>query len=141
MAIKYRVGNGIDVHPLVKGRKLILGGIHIKNKFGCAGHSDGDVLVHSIIDALLGAINKGDIGDYFPSSDKKYKDASSINLLSETIKQIKPWGIGNIDSTIILQSPNGSRHLPGNRIDFVLTVIKPVVFKLESYSTIGINGF
>ena len=67
---RYRIGNGVDVHPLVKGKKLILGGVHIKNNFGCDGHSDGDVLVHSIIDGLLGALAKGDIGDYFPSFPK-----------------------------------------------------------------------
>ena len=80
---KLRVGNGVDVHPLVKGKKLILGGVHIEHDFGCDGHSDGDVLVHSIIDAILGAIGKGDIGAYFPSSDEQYKNANSLNLLNE----------------------------------------------------------
>ena len=102
---RYRIGNGIDVHPLVKEKKLILGGVHIENKFGCDGYSDGDVLVHSIIDALLGAVQKGDIGDYFPSFDEKYKDISSISLLPKIKEIISPWHLENIDSTIILQSP------------------------------------
>ena len=103
----FRVGNGVDVHPLVIGRKLILGGLHIDHHSGCEGHSDGDVLVHSIMDALLGAMNKGDIGTLFPSSDDQYKDADSLLLLDEIILLMKEerWKVINIDSTIILQSP------------------------------------
>ena len=107
MIDKFRVGNGVDVHPLVKGRKLILGGIHIPHDFGCDGHSDGDVLVHSIIDSILGALNKGDLGDHFPSSNQKYKNANSIELLNDIYYKYidQNWDISNIDSTIILQSP------------------------------------
>ena len=107
MIDKFRIGNGVDVHPLAKGRKLILGGIHIPHDFGCDGHSDGDVLVHSIIDSILGALNKGDIGDHFPSSNQKYKNANSIELLNDIYYRYidKNWNIVNIDSTIILQSP------------------------------------
>ncbi|MBV66889.1 MAG: 2-C-methyl-D-erythritol 2,4-cyclodiphosphate synthase [Candidatus Marinimicrobia bacterium] len=103
----YRIGNGVDVHPLVIGRKLILGGLHIDHHSGCEGHSDGDVLVHSIMDALLGAMNKGDIGTLFPSSDDRYKDADSLLLLDEIILLMKEecWRVVNVDSTIILQSP------------------------------------
>ena len=104
---KLRVGNGVDIHPLIKGKKLILGGIHIKHHSGCDGHSDGDVLVHSVIDAILGAMDKGDIGDHFPSSDNKYKNADSQDLLDEIIIKMSNgrWEVVNIDSTIILQSP------------------------------------
>lgn len=104
---KLRIGNGVDVHSLVKGRKLILGGVHIPHDFGCDGHSDGDVLVHSIMDAILGALNRGDIGDHFPSSNKKYKNANSIELLNDIYYKYidESWNIANIDSTIILQSP------------------------------------
>lgn len=107
MIDKFRVGNGVDVHPLVKGRKLILGGIHIPHDFGCDGHSDGDVLIHSIIDSILGALNKGDLGDHFPSSNQKYKNANSIELLNDIYYKYidQNWNISNIDSTIILQSP------------------------------------
>ena len=103
----FRIGNGVDVHPLVIGRKLILGGLIIDHHSGCEGHSDGDVLVHSIMDALLGAMNKGDIGTLFPSSDDRYKDADSLLLLDEIILLMKEecWKVVNIDSTIILQSP------------------------------------
>ena len=103
----FRVGNGVDVHPLVTGRKLILGGVHIEHHSGCEGHSDGDVLVHSIMDSLLGAMNKGDIGTLFPSSDNRYKDANSLVLLDEIILLMNEecWKVINIDSTIILQSP------------------------------------
>ena len=104
---KLRVGNGVDVHPLVKGKKLILGVVHIKHHSGCDGHSDGDALIHSVIDAILGAMDKGDIGDYFPSSDNKYKNADSQDLLDEIIIKMSDgqWEVVNIDSTIILQSP------------------------------------
>jgi 2-C-methyl-D-erythritol 2,4-cyclodiphosphate synthase len=102
-----RIGNGIDIHPLVSERKLILGGVHINHHSGCDGHSDGDVLVHSIMDSILGAMNKGDIGDYFPSSNDQFKNADSLELLNEVLLIMKNemWNILNIDSTIILQSP------------------------------------
>ena len=104
---KLRIGNGVDIHPLVSGRKLILGGVHINHHSGCDGHSDGDVLVHSIMDSILGAMDKGDIGDYFPSSDDQFKNADSIELLSKIllIMNKEHWSIINIDATIILQSP------------------------------------
>ena len=120
-----RIGSGIDVHPLVSGRQLILGGIDINHNFGCDGHSDGDVLTHSIIDAILGALNKGDIGDHFPSSDKNYQGASSLNFLDIIYSKYlnNKWDIINIDSTILLQAPiikpyikliktNLSQHIP-----------------------------
>ena len=100
----YRIGNGIDVHPLKNGTKLILGGVELNHDFGCDGHSDGDVLVHSIIDAILGALNKGDIGSHFPSSDNSYKDISSLDLLRD-IGSKYTFTIINIDSTIILEEP------------------------------------
>ena len=102
-----RIGSGIDVHPLVSGRQLILGGIDINHNFGCDGHSDGDVLTHSIIDAILGALNKGDIGDHFPSSDKNYQGASSLNFLDIIYSKYlnNKWDIINIDSTVLLQAP------------------------------------
>ena len=103
----FRVGNGVDAHPLVKGRKLILGGVHIPHDYGCEGHSDGDVLIHSIIDAILGALNIGDIGDHFPSSDDELEGVSSITLLKDIYnKHFKhDRHIANIDSTIMIQEP------------------------------------
>ena len=105
--MNFRVGNGVDVHPLVHGRKLILGGLHIDHHSGCDGHSDGDVLTHSIMDSILGAMNKGDIGEHFPSSDSSYKDADSMALLDSIILLMNQqgWRVINIDATIILQSP------------------------------------
>ena len=104
-----RIGNGYDIHRLEKGRKLILGGVllnHPKN-LGLNGHSDADVLIHSIIDALLGALSMGDIGTYFPPTDSKWKDADSKLLLSKVIHLIrnKGWDINNIDSVIIAERP------------------------------------
>lgn len=103
-APNYRIGNGVDVHPLKKGKKLILGGVKLNHDFGCDGHSDGDVLVHSIIDAILGAVNKGDIGSHYPSSNNSYKDISSLDLLRD-IGLKYDFTIINIDSTIILEEP------------------------------------
>tara|TARA_B110000116_G_C16772415_1_gene554024 strand:+ start:570 stop:1055 length:486 start_codon:yes stop_codon:yes gene_type:complete len=102
-----RVGNGYDTHPLIEGESLILGGINISHNKGTKGHSDGDVLTHSIIDALLGATNLGDIGGYFPSSNSEYKNVSSLNLLSQIIDIIhkKAYIILNSDSTILLEKP------------------------------------
>tara|TARA_A100001388_G_scaffold182830_1_gene137064 strand:- start:135 stop:635 length:501 start_codon:yes stop_codon:yes gene_type:complete len=106
---KFRIGNGYDIHRLVEGRKLIIGGVMLKHpdNLGLDGHSDADVLTHSIMDALLGALSLGDIGKYFPPSDDKWKDANSLFLLSEVIKLIrnKGWEINNIDSVVIAERP------------------------------------
>ncbi len=102
-----RIGHGYDVHKLVEGRKLIIGGVHIEHELGLLGHSDADVLLHAISDALLGACAFGDIGGMFPDNDPKYKDADSLFLLSEVVKRLNDNGyyIENIDSTVIAQRP------------------------------------
>lgn len=102
-----RIGHGYDVHRLVEGRTLILGGVNIPYEKGLLGHSDADVLVHAIMDALLGAAALGDIGKHFPDSDDSYKNADSIELLKKVIELIseKGYAIENIDSTIIAQAP------------------------------------
>ena len=102
-----RVGNGYDVHKLAKNRRLILGGVEIPHETGLLGHSDADVLLHSISDALLGAAALGDIGCLFPDSDEKYKDADSLLLLSEVVRELesKSWEIVNIDAIIVAQAP------------------------------------
>ena len=102
-----RVGNGYDTHPLIDGEKLILGGVNIPYKKGIKGHSDGDALIHSIIDSLLGAMSKKDIGYHFPSSNDAYKNISSCLLLKDVAKMVSNEGykILNIDSTVILESP------------------------------------
>jgi 2-C-methyl-D-erythritol 2,4-cyclodiphosphate synthase len=108
-----RVGFGYDVHKFAAGRKLILGGVEIKYSKGLAGHSDADVLLHSICDALLGAAGFNDIGYYFPNTDKKWKNISSLILLNECNKLIKKkkLSIVNIDSTIVLEEPKVSPHI------------------------------
>ncbi len=111
--VNIRIGNGYDIHRLVLGRPLILGGILIPHKFGLLGHSDADVLTHSIMDAMLGALSLGDIGHYFPPSDPQWANANSLVLLKQVNKLIKSkgWHIGNIDSTIITERPKIKPHI------------------------------
>jgi 2-C-methyl-D-erythritol 2,4-cyclodiphosphate synthase len=108
-----RVGIGYDVHPLTAGRALILGGVRIKHATGLKGHSDADVLTHAIIDALLGAAGLGDIGTLFPATDKKFKGASSLALLSLTVNALRGAGyhVVNVDSTVIAQEPRLLPHI------------------------------
>lgn len=110
----YRIGQGFDIHKLVDGRKLIIGGIEIGYEKGLLGHSDADVLLHSIIDALLGALALGDIGTHFPDNDSKYKDADSCVLLEKTYNLIKQYGyeINNIDNSILIQEPKMKPYIP-----------------------------
>ncbi|MGM9979317.1 MAG: 2-C-methyl-D-erythritol 2,4-cyclodiphosphate synthase [Clostridium sp.] len=109
-----RIGMGYDVHKLVPERKLILGGVDIPYELGLLGHSDADVLLHAIMDSLLGAASLGDIGKHFPDTDDKFKGISSIELLKEVGKLIseKGYKIGNIDATIIAQKPKMAPHIP-----------------------------
>ena len=109
-----RVGIGYDVHPLVRGRRLVLGGIEIPFDQGLDGHSDADVLVHSIIDALLGAAGLKDIGAHFPSSEMQYKDISSLTLLRHvgTLLQTHGWKVGNIDATVVAENPRLLDYVP-----------------------------
>jgi len=108
-----RAGIGYDAHKLEKNRPLILGGIIIPSKKGSLGHSDGDVLLHSIADAMLGSLALGDIGKYFPSSEEKWKNKSSLFFLNEVNKLIinKGYQVNNIDSTIVLQEPHISNYI------------------------------
>ena len=108
-----RIGHGYDVHRLTEGRDLILGGVKLEYSKGLLGHSDADVLVHAIMDALLGAMAMGDIGKLFPDSDPKYKGADSIALLREVGKRLDAKGasISNIDATVLAQAPKLSPHI------------------------------
>ena len=108
-----RVGIGYDVHRLVEGRDLILGGVTIPFEKGLLGHSDADVLLHSICDALLGAAGEGDIGRHFPDSDSRYKGISSLKLLAgvNTILKAKNYSVSNLDASIICQNPKLSPHI------------------------------
>lgn len=110
----FRIGQGFDIHKLVEGRKLIIGGIEIDYPKGLLGHSDADVLIHSIIDALLGALALGDIGTHFPDNDPRYKNIDSTILLKETKELIEEKGykINNLDNTIFAQEPKMKPYIP-----------------------------
>lgn len=109
-----RIGYGFDIHQLVEGRKLILGGLEIPFEKGLLGHSDADVLLHAITDALLGALALGDIGQHFPDTDPEHKDADSRLLLRHCYKLVKEKGyaLSNLDATIVAQRPKLMPHLP-----------------------------
>lgn len=108
-----RIGNGYDVHRLVEGRTLILGGVEISYEKGLMGYSDADVLLHAIMDALLGAAGLGDIGRHFPDNDERYRGISSMILLKQVIKMLEAssYSVGNIDAIIIAQSPRMAPYL------------------------------
>ena len=112
-----RVGFGYDIHPLGKGRKLILGGLDIPHTQGLVGHSDADVLVHAVCDALLGAMGEGDVGRHYPSSDPRYKDISSLRLLEDVSGMLAKNGfrLVNLDTVIIAQAPRLGPHLDSMR--------------------------
>ena len=115
----YRVGNGFDVHKFIKGKKLILGGVLIDYEFGLEAHSDGDVLLHAICDALLGAVSEKDIGFHFPDTDEKWNNVSSLELLENVydLIKIKGYVINNIDSIIIAEEPKISPYIDKMRIN------------------------
>lgn len=109
----FRIGHGYDVHRLVEGRRLILGGVDIPFECGLLGHSDADVLVHAIMDAILGAAALGDIGKLFPDTDERYSGADSLELLGEVMRALREAGyeLGNVDSTVIAQRPKLAMHI------------------------------
>ncbi|MCX7227329.1 MAG: 2-C-methyl-D-erythritol 2,4-cyclodiphosphate synthase, partial [Burkholderiales bacterium] len=109
-----RIGEGWDVHALVAGRPLVLGGVTVPFHLGLLGHSDADVLLHAITDALLGAAALGDIGRHFPDTDARFKGADSSVLLAEAARRVREAGyeIGNVDSTVIAQAPKLAPHIP-----------------------------
>lgn len=115
--MKLRIGEGWDVHALVAGRKLILGGVDIPHTMGLLGHSDADVLLHAITDALLGAAALGDIGTHFPDTDPSFKGADSVQLLREAARRVREKGfqIGNVDSTVVAQAPRLAPHIAAMR--------------------------
>jgi 2-C-methyl-D-erythritol 2,4-cyclodiphosphate synthase len=114
-----RIGNGYDVHRLVAGRKLILGGVNVPHTKGLLGHSDADVLLHALSDAILGAIGEGDIGRHFPDTDPAYKGADSIKLLRHVmaLADAKGYRIGNVDATIVAQRPKLSPFIQQMRLN------------------------
>ena len=139
-----KIGYGYDVHKLAAGRKLILGGVEISFKKGLAGHSDADVLIHSIIDAILGALAKGDIGKFFPDSDDKYKDIDSRILLRKVTNIMDEAGyeVGNLDATICAQEPKLQQYIPEMRKNIAAdlhTEINNISVKATTEENLGIN--
>lgn len=140
-----RVGQGYDVHRLTYGRKLIIGGVNIEYEKGLDGHSDADVLVHAIMDALLGAAAFSDIGNLFPDTDEKYKDADSIEMLKEVAILIKKNGfdISNVDSTIIAQEPKMRPYIGQMRSNIAKALeldISKVSVKATTEEKLGFTG-
>ncbi|MBI5469557.1 MAG: 2-C-methyl-D-erythritol 2,4-cyclodiphosphate synthase [Deltaproteobacteria bacterium] len=140
-----RVGFGYDAHRLVEDRKLILGGVPVPFSKGLLGHSDADVLLHAIIDALIGAAGLGDIGRHFPPSDESYKDISSLELLAKTGEIIREAGfiVGNIDSTVVCEAPRLSAHIPG-MVERIASTLKcgsgRVNIKAKTEEGLGFTG-
>jgi len=140
-----RIGHGYDVHRLVTGRKLVLGGVEIPHETGLLGHSDADVLLHAICDAILGAIGEGDIGRHFPDTDPAYKGASSIKLLQQVMLLAKNKGykIGNIDATIVAQRPKLAPSIPlmaSNIAAALETELERINIKATTTESLGFAG-
>ncbi len=140
-----RIGHGYDVHKLVSGRKLILGGVCIPFEKGLLGHSDADVLVHAIMDSLLGACCLGDIGKLFPDNDNSFKDADSLKLLLKVTELLKKnnYTIGNIDATIVAQSPKLSPYIEKMRKNIADTCnidISQISVKATTEEKLGFTG-
>ena len=112
--MNFRIGEGWDIHALVPGRALVLGGVTLAHPQGLLGHSDADVLLHALTDALLGAAALGDIGSHFPDSAAEFRGADSMLLLVEALRRVRAagWDVGNLDSTIIAQAPRLAAHIP-----------------------------
>lgn len=138
----FKVGFGYDVHSLVEGRSLILGGVKIPYVKGLLGYSDGDVLTHAVIDAMLGALGKGDIGSHFPDSDPAYKGVDSLFLLKEVVKILQDEGfeVNNLDATLVAQKPKLITYLNDmrGRLSTVLEV-DPQVVNLKATTTEGLG--
>ena len=140
-----RIGHGYDVHKLVEGRKMIIGGVEIPHRVGLLGHSDADVLLHAIMDSLLGAVALGDIGKLFPDNDEKYRGASSMNLLTQVAKALSDFGaeVVNVDSTLVLQSPKVAPYIQKMRenIAFALNIdVTRVSVKATTEEHLGFTG-
>ena len=140
-----RIGNGYDVHVLTEGRRLVLGGVEIPHTKGVLGHSDGDVLVHAIMDAMLGALALGDIGQYFPDTDMQYKNIDSMLLLSKVKELIysKGYKIINLDSIIVLQKPKVKPYIEAmrKRVAEVLEIeVDQVSVKATTEEKLGFTG-
>jgi len=138
----FRVGTGTDIHSLVEGRELWLGGIRIGHSKGALGHSDADVLLHAICDALLGAAGLGDIGHHFPDTDMRWKGADSKVLLRHVVALLKEkgWVIGNVDSTLLLERPKIKPHIPAMRAAIALILgVEPDAVSIKATTNEGLG--
>lgn len=137
-----RIGTGYDVHRLVEGRKLIMGGVDIPHEKGLFGHSDADVLLHAISDALLGAAGLGDIGRHFPDTDQRYRGISSLALLAEVGRKLSGSGfrVNNIDATIVAERPKMAPHIPA-MIGNIASAVKadPATVNVKATTTEGLG--
>jgi 2-C-methyl-D-erythritol 2,4-cyclodiphosphate synthase len=141
----FRVGFGYDAHRLVEGRGLILGGVPVPHSHGLLGHSDADVLTHAVIDAILGALCRGDIGQHFPDSDPAYKDASSLSLLRNVMDWVREEGysVNNVDSTLVAEKPRLAPHIADMRekLSMALGVVpRQVSIKAKTSEKMGFCG-
>jgi 2-C-methyl-D-erythritol 2,4-cyclodiphosphate synthase len=133
-----RIGQGFDAHALITGRKLVIGGVEIPHEKGLAGHSDADVLIHAVCDALLGAAGLGDIGKHFPDSDARFKGIDSRKLLREVARLLKERGltVANVDATIIAQAPRMAPHIPVMRANLAADLgIAPDAVNVKAKTT------
>ena len=140
-----RIGQGFDAHALVAGRKLVIGGVEIPHEKGLAGHSDADVLIHALCDALLGAAGLGDIGAHFPDSDARYKGIDSRRLLREVaaLLALSPYRVVNVDATIIAQAPRMAPHVAAMRANLAQDLgiaVEVVSVKAKTTEKLGFVG-
>ena len=140
-----RIGSVFDVHAFAAGRKLILGGEEIPHEKGLSGHSDADVLVHALMDAVLGALALGDIGLHFPTSDDRYLNADSMKLLDKVVEMMEKEGyrIGNADMTVIAEKPKMAPHIPAMRRNIAASLktdLKDVSIKATTTERLGFTG-
>ena len=140
-----RIGHGYDVHKLVEGRELILGGVHIPHSLGLLGHSDADVLLHAISDAILGAAALGDIGKHFPDTDERFRGADSLVLLREVVRLVEQegWRLGNLDAIVIAQQPKLRPYIDNMRqniADACHADISQISVKATTEERLGFTG-
>ena len=143
--MKMRVGQGFDVHAFCEGRKLVLGGVEIPYALGLAGHSDADVLIHAICDALLGAAGLGDIGHHFPDSDPQYAGVDSMNLLTSVMQSLSEqgWQVNNLDATVIAQAPKLAPYMAemGKRLAATMAIdVGMINIKATTTEKLGFTG-
>jgi 2-C-methyl-D-erythritol 2,4-cyclodiphosphate synthase len=141
--MSFRIGQGFDFHPLVEGRRLVLGGVEIPHSHGLRGHSDADVAVHALANAILGALGEGDLGRHFPDTDPRYRDADSITLLSSVWRRAAElnWGVANADITIFAQRPKLAPYLPAIRMRLAAVIgLEPSLLNVKASNPEGLGA-